>query len=38
LKTVRNWTQEEAGVAVSSAVGVKAVKRTALKRMAKEFF
>jgi hypothetical protein len=37
LKTRRNWIQEEVGVAVSSAVGVKATKRTAHKRIAREF-
>jgi hypothetical protein len=37
LKTQRNWTQEEVRVAVSSAVGVKATKKTAHKKMAREF-
>jgi hypothetical protein len=34
----RKWIQEEQGIVVSSAVEVKAAKRTAHKRMAKEIF
>jgi len=37
LKTLRNWTQEEVGVAVSNAVGVKATKKTAHRKMVREF-
>jgi uncharacterized protein YacL (UPF0231 family) len=37
LKTLRNWTQEEVGVAVSNAVGVKATKKTVHRKMAREF-